>query len=387
MTKFLSYGRQCIEQDDIGAVVEVLKSDFLTQGPKVKEFEESLASYCGARFAVVFSSGTAALHAAYFAAGLGKGDQIITSPMTFMATSNAALFLGAEPAFVDIEPDTGNIEHSLIEKAITDKTKAIVPIHFAGHPAELEKIAEIARRHHLLLIEDACHALGATYKNTTIGDCRYSDMTVFSFHPVKSITTAEGGAVLTNREDFYRRLVMFRHHGVTKERDAFQNKEKNLGQWYYEMQYLGYNYRLTDIHSALGISQLRKLDRFIRRRREIIETYNKAFKNNNFFDLPVEKSYAKSAWHLYPIRLKDDYKANKATIFEGLREKGLGVQVHYIPVHLQPYYRQLGYKKGLCPNAEDFYEREISVPLYQSMSAEDVDYVVRNTLGVFERFE
>lgn len=385
--KNIPYSHQSINSDDIRQVTEALESDWITQGPKVKEFEDLLAEYCGIKFAVVFSSGTAALHGAYFAAGLGKQDEIITSPMTFLSTANAALFLGARPVFADIEGDTGNIDPDLIEQAITKKTRAIVPVHFAGHPVHLENIADIAQRHHLLLIEDACHALGAKYKNTTIGDCRYSDMAVFSFHPVKSITTAEGGAVLTNNEDLYKKLVMFRHHGVTKERDAFQNKEKNLGQWYYEMQYLGYNYRLTDIHSALGISQLRKLDKFIRRRREIVETYNEAFKNNSFFDLPVEKSYAKSAWHLYPIRLKDEYRAEKTKVFTELRKRGLGVQVHYIPIHLQPYYQQLGYKKGLCPNAEDFYEREISIPLYQSMSAEDVDYVVRNTLGVFERFE
>lgn len=385
--KKLHYSHQCIEQDDINSVVEVLKSDFLTQGPKVKEFEESLADYCRAKFAVVFSSGTAALHAAYFAAGLGGNDQIITSSVTFLATSNAALFLGASPVFVDIEPDTGNIEHTLIEKAITDKTKAIVPIHFAGHPVELEKIAEIAKRHNLLLIEDACHALGAGYKNTTIGDCRYSDMAVFSFHPVKSITTGEGGAVLTNNEEFRDKLVMFRHHGVTKDHKILKNKSEAAGDWYYEMQYLGYNYRLTDIHSALGISQLKKLDNFIRRRREIVEKYGQAFKGNAFFELPVEKSYVKSSWHLYPIRLKDKYKHSRAKIFRELRKRGLGVQVHYIPVHLQPYYQQLGYKRGLCPNAEDFYQREISIPIYQSMSAEDVDYVVQNMLDVFERFE
>lgn len=383
----LFYSHQCIEQDDIDSVLEVLKSDFLTQGPKVEEFEQSLADYCGARFSVVFSSGTAALCAAYFAAGLGGNDEIVTSPMTFLATSNAALFLGAKPVFVDIETDTGNIDPDLIETAITDRTKLIVPIHFAGHPVQLEKIAEIAQRHRLLVVEDACHALGARYENTIIGDCKYSDMAVFSFHPVKSITTGEGGAVLTNNEEFRNKLLMFRHHGVTKDRRIFGNKSEVLGDWYYEMQYLGYNYRLTDIHSALGISQLRKLDRFIQRRREIVEAYAQAFENNTFFDTPVEKSYAKSAWHLYPIRLKDKYKAEKAKIFIKLRETGLGVQVHYIPIHLQPYYQQLGYKRTLCPNAEDFYEREISIPLYQSMSAENVDYVVRNTLDVFERFE
>ncbi|MCK4788065.1 MAG: UDP-4-amino-4,6-dideoxy-N-acetyl-beta-L-altrosamine transaminase [Desulfobacteraceae bacterium] len=382
--KHIPYSHQYIDLDDIEEVVKVLKSDWITQGPKVREFEQSLSDYCGARFAVAFSSGTAALHAAYFAAGLGSNDEIVTSPMTFLATSNAALFLGAEPVFVDVQKDTGNIAPDLIEKAITGKTKAIVPIHFAGHPVDLEKIAEIAQRHHLLLIEDACHALGAKYKNTTIGDCRYSDMAVFSFHPVKSITTGEGGAVLTNNEEFRNKLIMLRHHGVTKDRKIFQNKSDAVGDWYHEMQCLGYNYRLTDIHSALGISQLRKLDKFIQKRREIVETYAEAFEDNKFFDAPVEKGYAKSAWHLYPIRLKDKYKRSKADIFAKLRERGLGVQVHYIPVHLQPYYQQLGYKTGACPNAEDFYEREISIPLYPVMSSEDVDYVINNIFELFD---
>jgi UDP-4-amino-4,6-dideoxy-N-acetyl-beta-L-altrosamine transaminase len=381
------YSHQCIEPDDIDSVLEVLKSDFLTQGPKAEEFERSLADYCGTKFSVVFSSGTAALCAAYFAAGLGSNDEIITSPMTFLATSNAALFLGAKPVFVDVETDTGNIEPDLIEAAITDRTKLIVPIHFAGHPAQLEKIAKIAQRHRLLVVEDACHALGARYENTIIGDCKYSDMTVLSFHPVKSITTGEGGAVLTNNKEFHDKMLMFRHHGVTKDHKIFTNKSDAVGGWYYEMQLLGFNYRLTDIHCALGISQLAKLGRFIQRRREIVEAYAQAFANNPFFDTPVEKNYAKSAWHLYPIRLKDKYKAQKAEVFTRLRDKGLGVQVHYIPIHLQPYYQQLGYKKASCPNAEDFYEREISIPLYQSMSAEDVDYVVRNTLDVFEGFK
>jgi len=381
--KNIPYSHQYIDQNDIDFVLDVLISDFLTQGPKVKEFEGALTDYCGAKFAVVFSSGTAALHGAYFAAGLGDNDEIITSPITFLATANAALFLGAHPVFVDIEGDTGNINPDLIEQAITKKTRAIAPVHFAGHPAQLEKVAEIAQRHNLLLIEDACHALGARYKNTTIGDCRYSDMTVLSFHPVKSIATGEGGAVLTDNEDFYKKLVMFRHHGITKESDAFINKKGHLGQWYYEMQYLGFNYRLTDIQSALGISQLKKLDRFIQRRREIVGIYEETFKNNEFFNTPVEKSYAKSVWHLYPIRLKGKYKRSKTEFFERLRERGLGVQVHYIPVYLQPYYQHLRYKSGACPNAEDFYEREISIPLYPAMSDEEIKYVINTIMETF----
>ena len=381
--KILPYGHQSIGEDDINAVVEVLRSDFLTQGPKVKEFEEMLSGRVGAEFGVVFSSGTAALHGAYFAAGLGCGDEMITSPLTFLATANAALFLDAHPVFADVEPDTGNIVPGLIEKVITQRTKAVVPVHYAGHPVELKEISKIARKHNLILIEDACHALGAQYLSTNIGDCTYSDMTVFSFHPVKSITAGEGGAVLTNNEDLYKKLLMFRHHGVTKDGPAFQNKETCRGQWYYEMQYLGYNYRLTDIHSALGVSQLRKLDQFIRRRREIAAVYSKAFGDSPFFDVPAEKRYAKSSWHLYPIRLKEEFQHRKAWIFERLRENGLGVQVHYIPVHLQPFYQHLGYKKGLCPNAEDFYRREISMPLYPSMTDDDIDYVIETTVSVF----
>jgi dTDP-4-amino-4,6-dideoxygalactose transaminase len=300
-----------------------------------------------------------------------------------LATANASLFLGAHPVFVDVESKTGNLDAELIEQAVTKQTKAIVPVHFGGHPVELEKISGIARDRNLILIEDACHALGAEYLSTKIGDCKYSDMAVFSFHPVKSITTGEGGAVLTNNEDFYKKLVMFRHHGVTKESDSFIGKTQHLGQWYYEMQYLGFNYRLTDIQCALGISQLKKLDIFIQRRREVVNMYARAFRDNPFFELPVEKNDVQSAWHLYPIRLKDKYKGRKAEIFAKLRERGLGVQVHYIPVYFQPYYQQLGYEKGLCQNAEDFYEREISIPIYSTMN-EHVVYVRDSLLSVFE---
>jgi UDP-4-amino-4,6-dideoxy-N-acetyl-beta-L-altrosamine transaminase len=384
LNKLIPYGRQCVDEDDIKAVLEVLRSDFLTQGPKVREFEEALAEYCGAKYAVSFSSGTAALHGAYFAAGIGKGDEVITSPITFLATANAALFLGGRPVFVDIEPDIGNIDADLVEPVITSKTKAIVPVHFAGHPADLQRIAEIAKEHNLIVVEDACHALGAKYQNTTIGDCKYSDMAVFSFHPVKSIATGEGGAVLTNNKKYYEKLVMFRQHGVTKADGAFVNKGEDAGQWYYEMQYLGYNYRLTDIQCALGISQLKKLDRFIQKRRQIVNAYNRAFKGNSFFDLPVEKSGVESAWHLYAVRLKDAYKRMKKKIFEELRLRRLGVQVHYIPVHLQPYYQQLGYSRDLCPKSKDFYERQISIPIYPAMSEEDAEYVINNLLDVLK---
>lgn len=383
--KLLPYGHQWIDEEDIDAVVKALRNGWVTQGPKIDQFEKELADYCDTKYAVVFSSGTAALHAVYFTVGIKKGDEIITSPITFLSTANAALFLHAHPIFVDIEKDTGNINPDLIEGAITKRTKAIVPVDYGGHPVDLEKILKIARKYDLLVIEDACHALGAEYKSEKIGSCKYSDMSVFSFHPVKSITTGEGGAVLTNNEDLYEKLIMFRQHGVTKDKNKFKvNLEPARGDWYYEMQLLGYNYRLTDIQCALGISQLKKLDKFTQRRREIVEIYKGAFKNNDFFDLPVEKDYAKSSWHLYPIKLKDKYKNKKREIFAKLRENGLGVQVHYIPVYKHPYYQELGYKEEICPNAEEFYQKEISIPLYQSMSEKNVRKVINSLFDVFK---
>ena len=382
MNKFIPYGKQSIDENDIKAALQVLKTDFITQGSKIPEFEEKLAKYCGANYAVVFNSGTSALHAAYFAIGLNKKDEFITSPITFVATSNAGLFLGAKPIFVDIEFDTGNVDVKEIEKKITSKTKLIVPVHYAGHPCDMEKIRHLADKYALFVIEDACHALGAEYKFSKIGSCKYSDLTVFSFHPVKHITTGEGGAVLTNDDNFYERLLMFRNHGITKNNKKFLSQAH--GDWYYEMQFLGFNYRMTDIQAALGISQLKKLDKFVDRRRKIVEIYNKVSENNPYFDIPVEKGYAYHSYHLYPIRLKDDYKDKRGEIFKLLRKKGLGVQVHYIPVYLHPHYQELGYKKGECPVADVFYEKEISLPIYPAMTKEDIDYVTKIVFEIFE---
>jgi UDP-4-amino-4,6-dideoxy-L-N-acetyl-beta-L-altrosamine transaminase len=380
MTHFIPYSKQSIDEDDIKAVSEVLRSGFITQGPKISEFEDALASYCGAGHAVVFSSGTAALHAAYFSGGLGNSDELITSPITFAATSNASLFLGAIPVFVDIEKDTGNIDAGKIEEHISDKTKMIVPIHYSGHPAYLEKIHKLAMKHDILVVEDACHALGSKYQGLRIGDGTYSGMTVFSFHPVKQITTGEGGAVLTNSREFYEKLILFRTHGITKEHFLHQPD----GGWYYEMQHLGYNYRMTDIQAALGTSQLKKLNNFVEKRREIARIYGEAFHDNPYFDTPIEKDYAFSSCHLYPIRLKDGYVQKKREIFSKLKECGIGAQVHYIPVYLHPYYQEKGYSKGLCPSAEDFYKRTISIPIYPAMSDKDVRYVVEKTLSIFD---
>lgn len=383
--KFIPYGRHCLDSDDTKEVAKVLHSDWITQGPVIRKFEEGLANYCGAKYAVAVSSGTAALHIASLAAGIKAGDEVITSPITFVSSANCVLYCGGKPIFADVGQDTANINPEQIANKISKRTKAVIPIHYAGHPCDLETIQVIAKKHNLVVIEDAAHAFGARYKNIKIGSAKYSDMAILSFHPVKSITTGEGGAILTNRREYYKKLIMFRQHGITK--DGRQFKFSNQGQWYYEMHYLGYNYRLTDIQAALGLSQLRKLDKFIQRRRRIAGIYNRAFKNNIFFDLPIEKRDVKSSWHLYPIKLKDEYKDKKKLIFNRLQQEGLGVQVHYIPVYRQPYYRELGYRKGICPQAEDFYQREISLPLYPSMRDEDVSRVIETSFGCFRKIK
>jgi UDP-4-amino-4,6-dideoxy-N-acetyl-beta-L-altrosamine transaminase len=379
MKKVINYGKQSIDNDDINAVVEVLKSDYLTQGSKTQEFEISLAKYCNAKYAVVLNSGTSALHAAYYALGLSKNDEFITTPLTFVATSNAGIYLGAKPIFSDIENDTGNIDVAKIENKITKKTKLLVPVHYAGHPADMEQIYKIAKKYNLSVVEDASHAIGSKYKNKIIGSCKYSDITTFSFHPVKHITTGEGGAILTNNKELYEKILMFRTHGITKK---IEKKLEIIGNWYYEMQNLGYNYRMTDIQAALGISQLQKIDVFIEKRKRIVSLYRKAFAENEFFDIPAEKKYAKSAYHLYPIRLKDKYIHKRKEIFGNLRKNNIWVQVHYIPVHTQPYYKKhFKYNLGDFPVAENFYQRIISLPMYPAMRESDIQYVIKTVLN------
>ena len=376
----IPYSRQYIDEDDIKEVIKVLKSDYITQGPKILEFEKALSTYTGSKYCVVYNSGTSALHASYYALGLSKSDEFITSPMTFCATVNAGLYIGLKPVFVDIEEDTGNIDTGKIEENITEKTKLIVPIHYAGHPVDLEKIRYIADKYNLKVIEDACHALGARYKNAKIGNCKYSDITVFSFHPVKHITTGEGGAALTNNDEYYDILLKFRDHGIN--RKNFINKPD--GDWYYEMQSLGYNYRMTDIQAALGLTQLKKIDMFIEKRRKHAAFYNNIFADNLFFDLPVEKSYATHSYHLYPVRLNDQYANIKSTIFRKLRNNGIGVQVHYIPVYLHPYYRNIGFKQGLSMVAENFYNKTLSLPIYPSMDDETQKYLIDKLFNIFK---
>ncbi|MDO8558217.1 MAG: UDP-4-amino-4,6-dideoxy-N-acetyl-beta-L-altrosamine transaminase [bacterium] len=369
----IPYSHQSIDKDDVAAVVRVLKSDFLTQGPKVKEFEEVLAKKTGAKFAVAFSSGTAALEAAFAAAGIQKGDEIITSPLTFAATTNAVLWTGAKVVFADVEAETGTLDPAMVARKITSRTKVIVPVDYAGFPAHLHELRKLAKRHGLIFIEDAAHSLGAVYRGRRIGGL--SDMTMFSFHPVKSITTGEGGAITTNNKKYLAKLIRFREHGITKDTHLFVRK--NQGDWYHEMQELGHNYRLTDLQAALGLSQLNKLERFIKARRALAEHYTEAFAHNPNLIPPVEGRDRQSSWHLYPLRLAKRLVPKRAEIFRKLRQRGIGVQVHYIPVYLHPYYQKLGYKKGLCQNAEAFYEAEVSIPLYPDLSRKDQDFVIK----------
>lgn len=377
---FIPYGRQHLDEEDIKAVCEALKSPWLTTGPMVEKFEKALAEKVGALYAVVFNSGTAALHAAYHAAGVRSGDEIITSPITFAATANAALYLGAKPVFVDIGEDSFHIDVNKIEPAITSRTKVIAPVDMTGIPADLDRVMDIAGQNNLIVVEDACHALGATYKGRPVGSIAH--MTVFSFHPVKHITTGEGGAVTTNNEDYCNRLKIFRNHGIERDSAAFSeavNLKENDGPWYYEQEELGFNYRLPDINCALGLSQLNRLDYFLERRREIAKKYYDAFADNPFFSAPPlpggEASLYESAWHLYILLIKNS-NLQRNNLVKHLYEKGIGTQVHYIPVYLHPYYQNLGYKKGLCPLAEDYYKRCLTIPLYPAMNDNDVKRVI-----------
>jgi perosamine synthetase len=368
----LPYGRQSIGEDDIQAVVDVLRSDWLTTGPKVAEFEEAFAAWVGAKDAVSFSSGTAALHGAAFAAGLKAGDEAITTPMTFAATANCVLYQGAIPVFADVSADTLNLDPERVEQRITTRTRAILPVDYAGHPADLDAMKELASRHGLVVIEDASHALGAEYKGPPVGSV--ADMTVFSFHPVKHLATGEGGMVTTDRPDYAETLRRFRNHGISS--DARQRQ--SAGQWHYEMVLLGFNYRLTDIACALGLSQLKKLRENLSRRREIAARYASAFCNLEGLTVPAVRTDVNPAWHLYPIRLNlEKLSADRGQIFRALRAENIGVNVHYIPVHLHPYYRDhLGYRAGEYPIAENAYERLISLPMFHGMTDADVGDVI-----------
>ncbi len=375
----LPYGHQWIDEEDIAAVVEVLRSDWITQGPKVDEFEKRVAEYCGAKYAVAVSNGTAALHAACAVTGISEGDEAITTPITFPATANAVVFCGGKPVFADIEEDTLTIDPEEIRKRLSAKTKAILPVDFAGHPAELDKINTIAQENGLVVIEDAAHALGAKYKEHPVGSL--SDMTILSFHPVKHITTGEGGMILTDNQEFYEKLKIFRHHGIVR-------NKPDEGLWYYEIHNLGYNFRITDFQCALGLSQMNKLDRFIQRRREIATRYNEAFAEIEEIITPLEQDNVRAVYHIYVIQLRTEkLRAGRREIFDSLRAENIGVNVHYSPVHLHPYYQgEFGYKKGDYPKAERYYERAITLPIFPKMNNDDVEYIIKVVKKVIAYF-
>ena len=379
---FLPYGRQWIDEDDINSVIQVLKGDYLTTGPYISKFETEIANYVGSKYAVTFSNGTAALHGACFAAGIGEGDEVITTPMTFAASANCILYQGGVPVFADIDEETYNIDPNEIEKKITEKTKAIIPVHFTGKPAPLDEICAIAKKHGLVIIEDAAHALGATYKQKKIGSI--SDMTMFSFHPVKHITSGEGGIITTNDKGYYEKLLQFRSHGITRDPNQMLD---NQGPWYYEMQFLGFNYRMTDIQAALASSQLKKIDKFLELRKKYVGMYNDELKKIKEITIPHQNKAASSSWHLYMIRLHlDQLKGNRKEVYSALQKENIGVNVHYIPVYLSPYYQGLGYKKGLCPHAEKLYEEVITLPLFPVMTEKDVADVIHAVKTVINRY-
>lgn len=373
----IGYGHQYIDDSDIQAVVEVLKSDYLTQGPAVTQFEKSICDITGAKYCVAVSNATAGLHIAVAALELKEGSEGITTPNTFLASSNCMVYNKVKPVFADIDPVSYNIDPKEIQKHISDKTKVLIPVHFAGLPCDMEKINTIAKKHNLHIIEDAAHAIGSQYADGSyIGNCKYSDMTVFSFHPVKTITTAEGGAVTTNDEKLYQKLLMLRSHGVTKDELILA---QNPGPWYYEMHSLGFNYRMTELQAALGVSQLKKLDFFKKRRREIIAMYNKAFADMRYLKTPYEPENVCSCFHLYVTQIDfESLGKSRAQVMKELRDKGIGTQVHYIPVPTQPYYKNtFGYKDGDYPVAEKYYEQELSLPLYPGLSDDDVNTVIK----------
>ncbi len=378
----LPYGRQSLSEQDIQAVVEVLRSDWLTTGPKVGEFEERFAAWVEAKYGVSFSSGTAALHAAAFAAGLGPGDEAITTPMTFCATANCVLYQGAKPVFADVSADTLNLDPGEVAKKFSSRTKAILAVDYAGHPADLDALLAVTRQRGIPLIEDACHALGANYRGKRVGGI--ADMTVFSFHPVKHLTTGEGGMVTTNDATLAETLRRFRNHGILS--DARQRQAS--GQWYYEMVLLGFNYRLTDVACALGLSQLKKLEGNLARRREIAVRYSGAFRNLSGVLVPSVQPNVNPAWHLYPIRVNPaQLNADRAHVFRALRAENIGVNVHYIPVHLHPYYRdQFGHRRGEYPVAEAAYEQLISLPMFHGMTDQDVEDVIHAVTKLTERY-
>lgn len=385
----LPYGRQWVSDEDVATVVETLRGDWLTQGPMVERFESELARVGGARFAVAFSNGTAALHAVADACGLSAATELVTSAVTFLADANCAAYVGAVPRLADIDPASWNVTAASLERSSSPATRVWLPVHLAGNPCELEPIARAASARGLRVVEDACHALGATYQDRPIGCCDWSDMTVYSFHPVKHVTTAEGGAVLTNDEELLRRLRTFRNHGM--ERDASRFLRSERGPWIYEMQSLGYNYRLPDLNCALGLSQLKRLPQLVERRRRIAALYRELLPRLEGVGLPQPDRLdagTVGAYHLFVVRVDmSALDTDKKTLFEAMRAENIGVQVHYIPLQLQPYYQhRYGWRDNDCPNALDYYHECMSLPMFPAMSDADVDDAVRALAKVLGRY-
>ncbi|MGP4038664.1 UDP-4-amino-4,6-dideoxy-N-acetyl-beta-L-altrosamine transaminase [Gracilibacillus sp. D59] len=379
---YLPYGKQWLDEEDVKAVTNVLTSDYITTGPVISEFEDAIASFVGAKYAVAFSSGTAALHAACFAARIKESDEVITTPITFAATSNSILYNNGTPVFADIHPQTYNISPKAIKPLINKKTKAIITVDFTGQPAEYDEIMSQAKKHGLIVIDDAAHALGATYKDQLIGSI--ADMTMFSFHPVKHITTGEGGMITTNNKEYYEKLLSFRNHGITRNPMKLQRRNEP---WYYEMQDFGFNYRMTDIQAALGLSQMQKIDTILAKRREYAKKYNHAFEKMDEIITPFQQTYSNSSWHLYIIRLNSSkLKSGRTEIFKALQKENIGVNVHYIPVYLHPFYQKLGYQKGVCPHAEQTYQKIITLPLFPKMSEQDLDDVITGVKKVISYY-
>ncbi|MDN3378202.1 MULTISPECIES: UDP-4-amino-4,6-dideoxy-N-acetyl-beta-L-altrosamine transaminase [unclassified Pseudoalteromonas] len=385
MNKVIPYGKQSISQDDINAVIDVLKSDWLTQGPVVPVFEKAIADYCGANDACATNSATSALHIACLALSVGESDLVWTSPISFVASSNCALYCGAEVDFVDIDLETGNMSvTALKEKLIVAKhnkrlPKVVIPVHLAGQSCDMVAINELAKEYGFKIIEDASHAIGATYKNKPVGSCEYSDITVFSFHPVKIITSAEGGMAVTNCEKLNKKMKRLRSHGITNNPDEMT--EPSHGPWYYQQIELGFNYRMTDIQAALGLSQLKQLDNFVRVRNDIAKTYDHAFANPAVAHL-IQSNDCYSSYHLYIVRLTQCGVEKHKSVITGMREQGIIAHLHYIPIHLQPYYQALGFSEGDFPNAETYYKQAVTIPVHPTMTAQEQQFVINTLIGL-----
>lgn len=379
------YGKQWIDDNDIKAVTEVLKGDYLTCGPNIEKMEQALEEYTGAKYAVAVSNGTAALHCACIAAGIGPGDEIITTPITFAASANCALYCGAKPVFADINPETYNIDPESIRAHITEKTKAVIAVDFTGQVVEVKKIREICDEYNLVFIEDAAHSIATKYNGKQVGSL--ADITTFSFHPVKTITGGEGGACLTNSDEYYKKLVLAHTHGITHD-ESLMEGAPHEGPWYYEEISLGYNYRITDFQAALITNQMKKLDKFAARRKEIVKKYNAAFSAISEIKVQKEIPESDTCRHLYIIRLNlEKLTCTRREFFDAMSAENIQCQIHYVPVYWFPYYQHLGYKIGLCPNAEDVYRGIMSIPLYPKMTDQDVEDVIHAVKKVVEYYK